>query len=199
MSSPRRRSAGARSLRLGKEWEREIAAGFTLLEASGLPVCWRQNPKQTAMRRNEHTGELELIITGKGPPDFTVRFDGAQYELEAKHTMAENDRWSLSALEDHQAIQLDRWMRNDCICGVLLNIRGRHFAIPWVTLGPLWWRWHQGDAPHGGASLHLRDVRTMGHTMDMVGTWLRWLSNPTPIRGSVPRLSEENPCQSRMF
>jgi len=190
-----RQRAGKGARERGHEWERFLQGNLGLLARSGL-CAWRKNPKQVRTIMGDD-GQLQVITTGQGPPDFTVRTKAHHFELEAKRT--KEARWRYADLKDHQAQQLDAWQVQGAICGLLVHIHGLNLAVPWPAIGPRWWAWHNqaGRAASGTASIHATELRSMGVEIDLGGTWLAWLADPTPIRGDVPRLPEEDPltCQ----
>jgi len=194
-----RQQAGKSARELGRDWEILIQGKLSPLRQAGRLV-FRKNPKQVRTVRDPDGG-VQIIATGEGPPDFTVRSGGVTWELEAKATGAE--RWPYKSLKLHQATQLDAWQEQGCICGLLINIVGIGLAVPWPVIGPRWMAWHYGPqpAPSGTASIHIRELRRLGIELDLGGEWLSWLANPTPIRGAVPRLpgEDDHPCQPSMF
>lgn len=197
MSSTRQR-AGRSARDLGSEWESLIAAKLEPL-ASARRLVWRKNPKQVRTTLDPLTGSQRILATGKGPPDFTIRANGTHYELEAKATG--KHRWPFQQLKLHQALQLDSWQAQGAVCGLLINIEGIGLAIPWQAIAPRWWSWQNnpGNTAPGTASMHASELRCLGVELDLGGTWLAWLSNPTPKRVASPRLPQEDPCQRSMF
>jgi len=103
---------------------------------------------------------LVAKIIGKGPPDWILMRGSTSLLIDAKSSVA--DRWPLSEVADHQAEAFDRATQAHVIAGVVAQIRGVVWWLPWSTLGPLWHRWAKGGAKRGEASLGDVELETYG-------------------------------------
>jgi hypothetical protein len=103
---------------------------------------------------------LVAKIISKGPPDWILMRGPTSLLIDAKSSVA--DRWPLSEVADHQAEAFDRATQARVIAGVVAQIRGVVWWLPWSTLGPLWHRWAKGGAKRGQASLGDVELETYG-------------------------------------
>jgi len=103
---------------------------------------------------------LVAKIISKGPPDWILMRGPTSLLIDAKSSVA--DRWPLSEVADHQAEAFDRATQACVIAGVVAQIRGVVWWLPWSTLGPLWHRWAKGGAKRGQASLGDVELETYG-------------------------------------
>lgn len=103
---------------------------------------------------------LVAKIIGKGPPDWVLLRGPTSLLIDAKSSTA--DRWPLSEVADHQAAAFDAAAQAHVIAGVVAQIRGVVWWLPWHALGPLWHAWHEGKAKRGQASLGDVELETVG-------------------------------------
>jgi len=103
---------------------------------------------------------LVAKIIGKGPPDWILMRGPTSLLIDAKSSVA--DRWPLSEVADHQAEAFDRATQAHVIAGVVAQIRGVVWWLPWSSIGPLWHRWAKGGAKRGEASLGDVELETYG-------------------------------------
>lgn len=133
-------------------------------------LAWHRTPEPMRRIRDLGAGRWECVAAGKGPPDFVILAGGRAIVAEAKQTTLQ--RWPLQDLQEHQALALDRWERQGGMGVVLLLLRGRRWALRWRDLGPIWWRWFDGRAARGEASLCPESLPVLGVEMDGEGRWL---------------------------
>lgn len=131
----------------------------------------RQGPPMTAVRRGRET---LFRPVGEGPPDFQVSAAGWDFLFEAKSE--KKKRWQFDCLEEHQAVSLDRWQAQGGthVSGVVLSLNGRVdpcYWLPWLAVGPRWWRWRNKQAAHGEAGVDETDCRLIGAEVHG-GDWL---------------------------
>lgn len=129
----------------GKAFEAQLGLQLERYRAQGWLVI-RQYPAVLL----ENGGKSAKVI-GKAPPDWILHKHGQFLAIDAKSHQGE--RWPLSEVADHLAAWFFATEQSGGIAGIVLNLNGAIWWLPWEELGPRWSRWKEGDCPRGLASL----------------------------------------------
>lgn len=113
-------------------------------------------------------GRIEYVAEGE--PDFGGTLAGGTSVLfDAKD--CDEPRWALSQLKKHQAKALEGVHILGGVAFVALRLNRKAYVLPWGRLRDLYWRWVDGKAPHGDASLGPAEVAELGIPMRADG-WI---------------------------
>ena len=121
-------------------------------------------------------GTFRACFRGQGPPDYTGTLAPSGRSVSADAKDCAGTRWPLSKLEAHQAKDLEACHLAGGLALVLLRLgrgyRAPCWSLPWETLREWYWRWKEGEAARGQASLGPADCDAIGHRMPEPGDWL---------------------------
>lgn len=139
----------------GKGWEKSLEQLHALYQSSGRAVAFRNHPECVVRWSPKRPGHPGRIIGAQfretGAPDYTLLTPHGAILSDAKHS--NRPRWAFSRLEPHQANALWAVERIGHLGLLLIETPAGRWALPWSAVGPLWKRWHQGQAQRGQASL----------------------------------------------
>lgn len=139
--------------RSGASWERVLEVAHTDYRRAGLADVRRVHPPG---RR------------AKGPVDFMgVLAGGRAVRFDAK---VRAERFGISELRRHQALQLDVAHRLGGLAGIALRIRSEESGwwwLDWSALGPIYWRDVKGPRTIG-----VLQADDLGRRMPEAGRWL---------------------------
>lgn len=179
----------------GVGWERMLEGWHDTYRRDQRAVVFRTPPPVKVLSRVTGGGEFRACFRSDGPPDyagvvagggpkgpFGMAMGGRPVAFDAKD--CEGPRWPFSALERHQARDLEGWQVAGGTAFVALRLGEVGWVLPWTRLGPLWWAWHDdlgdrrgvgrttGKATKGTASLDAQECARIGARMPMPGNWL---------------------------
>lgn len=159
-----RRTGGRRAQRSGAAWQRVLEHWHRAYRRDRRAVVVPTN-QPVRLIRELGKGKFEGVWSGKGPVDYVGTLAGGRaLAFDAKST--EGERWALSDLAEHQAKQLEATHIAGGAAFVVLLMQGRAWVLPWSELGPVYWRWAEGDAARGEASLTAEDCDEIGQAFD---------------------------------
>lgn len=161
----------------GAQWERILAYWHRRYRRDELAWIIHCHPR---VKRIKELGKGRFIGAADraGPPDFAGAIDGGRSVVfDAKSTT--RTRWPLSDLAAHQAKHLEAAHRRGACAFVLLRMGATAYLLPWSALGPAYWRWAEGNAKRGEASLTAEDCEQMGIAIDAHPASAGWLEAVT--------------------
>lgn len=154
----------------GRAWEATLTLQHDAYRRDRAAVIFRCHP-QVTVESELRGGKFRGFFAGDGPPDFTGYLcdTGRAVCFDAKS--AAGPRFELKNIKRHQARDLTA-IGPLGLAFIALRMGRAEWVLPWEQLGPLWWRWHDGDAAHGEASLSHDDCGRIGWRMPRPGDWL---------------------------
>lgn len=168
-SSESARVRGARAKKLGTEWETLLAQaaenyrlqGRANIRRVGAPFRPTRKPTKT-----RYGFEFHGVFEGEGPCDLVGHIGSQPFEADAKRTGL-STRWPFDMLKPHQAKSLDLVAAFSGHAGLLVQVDGRGFWLPWALIRERWWAWHDvqeagGKAKRGQGSISLEDCERLG-------------------------------------
>ena len=163
---------------LGRAWEQRLNFWHHAYQRQRLAVVMQTTPP-TVVHKGDG-GSVRRV--GTAPCDFAGVALGLPVLFDAKDTKAQ--RWALSNLKPHQALQLETWRACNGLAFIALQIRERPYVVDWAALGPLWWSWHRGRqrAARGSASIDRAWLEAEAWRMPGDG-WLGWVREQRAARG----------------
>lgn len=176
MPSYRRQQAGRRTKAQGDAFEAALERWHNLYRQRG-EACIEHAGPPVRIRRMNRDDSFTGFYASKGPADYVgVLYSGRGFAAEAKSvTLKKGKRsWALAEIKPHQAKRLDGVEACRGVAVVFLRVldgnRVQDWVLPWLVIGPLWWRWHD----HGGspASLNKDDIAECGVPFDPRRGWL---------------------------
>lgn len=154
----------------GLEWQEILETWHDRYRRDRRAVIWPTPPRVKVLSRvSATTGQFRACFAGEGPPDYAGIVDGARpVVFDAKDCAG--SRWSLGELQPHQARDLEAAHDRGGLAFVALRFgSGTAWVLPWSELGPRFWRWKDGQAARGEASIREGEI---GHPMPELGDWL---------------------------
>ena len=153
--------AGRRAKSQGDSWEQRI------LEMPRPPHVHLQRTSPP-WRYVKQGNTLKVVVTEVGVPDFHGHINGAFFAFDAKRT--EKDRWPLRDLSPEQAEHFVLARLPDRV-GVMLDLCGEVWWLPWSGLCSRWQTWNAGSSARGEASLTANDCNYIGRRVQGMRWW----------------------------
>lgn len=161
----------------GVAWQRAIEFWHDQYARARRARVFPSPPKVKLLSKVSANGRFTGCFEGEGPPDYTGGFvsrHGVRRAVCFDAKDCAGSRWDLSNLERHQARDLDAFHALEHLSFVALRL-GEHggcWVLPWATLGPVYWRWHDGLAARGEASINEDRAAELGWRMPQPGDWM---------------------------
>lgn len=164
----------------GKGWEASLAYHHDQYRRDVRAVILRANPPVKVLSAVTR-GRFSACWGGDGPPDFMGYLcdSGRAVCFDAKSCAG--PRFPLAQIETHQARDLTAFGPMG-LPFIALRMGASAWVLPWHNaLDSIWWRWSDGLAERGDASLTAASCDRIGWRMRTPGDWLDAI--PTDKRG----------------